>query len=74
MLLEDAHWADPSLLELLDMLIGLLSDLPILMVVSFRAEFTAPWTGHAGVTLLTLTSISQTRVSWVCEGGCYRAF
>jgi Flp pilus assembly protein TadD len=21
-----------------------------------------------------LTSISQTRVSWVCEGGCYRAF
>jgi hypothetical protein len=21
-----------------------------------------------------LASISQTRVSWVCEGGCYRAF
>jgi len=23
---------------------------------------------------LDLASISQTRVSWVCEGGCYRAF
>jgi heme/copper-type cytochrome/quinol oxidase subunit 3 len=24
--------------------------------------------------LIFLASISQTRVSWVCEGGCYRAF
>jgi predicted ATPase len=59
MLLEDAHWADPSSLELLDAVIGLLSELPILLVISFLPEFTAPWIGHAGVTLLTLSRLDR---------------
>ena len=42
MLFEDAQWADPSSLELLDMLIDRLAELPILLVVSFRAEFHRP--------------------------------
>ena len=36
MLFEDAHWADQSSLELLDNVVGLLTDLPILLVTSFR--------------------------------------
>ena len=35
MLFEDAHWADASSLELLYQVVGLLTDLPILIVVSF---------------------------------------
>ena len=42
MLFEDAQWADPSSLELLDMLIDRLTELPILLVISFRADFTPP--------------------------------
>jgi class 3 adenylate cyclase/tetratricopeptide (TPR) repeat protein len=56
---EDLHWADPSSLELLDRMIGLLSDLPILLIVSFRPEFAAPWVGHANATLVTLSRLNR---------------
>jgi tetratricopeptide (TPR) repeat protein len=59
MLLEDAHWADPSSLELLDKVIGLVPELPVLLVVSFRPEFVAPWIGHARVTLLALSRLDR---------------
>ena len=47
LLAEDVHWADPSSLELLDRMIGLLSDLPVLLIVSFRPEFSPPWVEYA---------------------------
>ena len=58
MLFEDAHWADPSSLELLDRLIMRLASLPVLVVISFRPEFQAPWVGQAGVTLIALSRLS----------------
>ena len=36
---EDAHWMDPTTLELLDMVVQRVPTLPILVVVSFRPEF-----------------------------------
>jgi predicted ATPase len=59
MLVEDVHWADPSLLELLDRVICLVPGLPVLLVVSFRPEFSAPWTEHAGVTQLALSRLDR---------------
>ena len=59
MLFEDAQWADPSSLELLDMLIDRLSELPILLVISFRADFTAPWIGRADVSLIALSRLNR---------------
>ena len=59
MLFEDAHWADPSSLELLDKTIGLLKDLPVLLIVSYRFEFRAPWVGHAAASLITLRRLTQ---------------
>ena len=59
MLFEDAQWADPSSLELLDMLIDRLMELPILLVVSFRAEFAAPWIGRAGASLIALSRLNR---------------
>ncbi len=37
------------------LLIDRLSELPILLVISFRADFTAAWIGRSGVSLITLT-------------------
>ena len=59
MLFEDAQWADPSSLELLDMLIDRLTELPILLVISFRADFAAPWIGRAGVSLIALSRLNR---------------
>ena len=59
MLFEDAQWADPSSLELLDILVSQIADLRILLVVSFRPEFVPPWIGHVGVSLITLTRLDR---------------
>jgi class 3 adenylate cyclase len=59
MLFEDAHWADPSSLELLDTLEDRLADLPVLLVISFRPEFAAPWIGRAGASLIALSRLDR---------------
>src|SRR5271166_3206838 len=58
-LFEDAQWADPSSLELLDTLIDRLEQMPILLAISFRPEFTAPWVGRAGTSLIALSRLNR---------------
>jgi tetratricopeptide (TPR) repeat protein len=59
LLFEDAHWADPSTLELLETTIDRVAELPVLLVVSFRPEFSAPWIGRAGVSLIALSRLDR---------------
>jgi class 3 adenylate cyclase/predicted ATPase len=54
MLVEDAHWADPSTRELFDQVIESIAGLPVLLVMTCRPEFEMPWTGRARVSVLTL--------------------
>jgi class 3 adenylate cyclase/predicted ATPase len=56
-LFEDAHWIDPTTQELIDLLISRIGDLPILLILTFRSEFQAPWTGQPNVTTLALTRL-----------------
>ena len=57
MLFEDLHWIDPSSRELLDRTIERAVRLPLLLVLTFRPEFQAPWTGLSHVTSLTLSRL-----------------
>lgn len=59
MLFEDAHWADPTSIELLTLTIERLQSLPILLVITFRPEYQPPWTGQPHVTMLTLNRLSR---------------
>lgn len=59
MLFEDAHWADPSSLDLLDGLVERLAGLKVLLVISYRSEFVPPWVGHAGASLIALSRLDQ---------------
>src|SRR5262249_46924394 len=43
---EDAHWIDPTSRELLDLMVEQVRNLPVLLVVTFRPEFTPPWIGQ----------------------------
>jgi class 3 adenylate cyclase/predicted ATPase len=54
MVFEDVHWIDPTSLELLDRIVERLGALPVLLLVTFRPEFTAPWIGQSYVTALAL--------------------
>jgi predicted ATPase len=58
-LVEDAHWADPSTRELLDMLVARVEGLPVLLVVTHRPEFQAPWVGQAHVTAAALSRLGR---------------
>jgi hypothetical protein len=58
MLFEDAHWSDPTSLELSDLIIDRVPTLPLLLIVTFRPEFTPPWTGRPHVTSLALNRLA----------------
>ncbi len=59
MVWEDVHWIDPTTEELLDLVVRRTSDLPLLVVVTFRPEYHAPWTGAAHVTSLMLSRLGR---------------
>jgi predicted ATPase len=40
---EDVHWIDPTTSELLERLIARVPRTHILLLVTFRPEFTPPW-------------------------------
>jgi len=54
MVFEDAHWIDPTTREALDLIIDRVPTLRILVIITFRPEFTPPWIGRPHVTLLSL--------------------
>ena len=59
MILEDAHWIDPTTRELFDILVERVRGLPILLVMTYRPEFYPPWLGRSHVTALTLNRLDQ---------------
>src|SRR5208283_4307344 len=58
-LLEDAHWIDPTSLDVFGRLVDLLPDMRGLLVIAFRPEFIAPWLGRAHVTSLSLNRFGR---------------
>ena len=59
LVVEDAHWADPTSLELFELIVGRASSLPLLAIVTFRAEFVPPWVGRPEVTLISLNRLPR---------------
>jgi class 3 adenylate cyclase/predicted ATPase len=59
MILEDAHWADPTSLELFGRVVDRIATLHVLLIVTFRLEFEPPWIGRPHVTALTLNRLAQ---------------
>jgi class 3 adenylate cyclase/tetratricopeptide (TPR) repeat protein len=57
MLFEDAHWSDPTSIELLDLIIDRVPAIPVLVIITFRPEFTSPWAGRPHVSLLSLNRL-----------------
>jgi class 3 adenylate cyclase len=53
MLFEDAHWADPTTLEVLDLLIDRVKAVPLLVVLTHRPEFQSRWSEPTGFWDLT---------------------
>ncbi|MEZ5863575.1 MAG: adenylate/guanylate cyclase domain-containing protein [Geminicoccaceae bacterium] len=63
LLFEDAHWFDPSTLELLDLVVDRVRRLRVLMLVTYRPEFVPGWNGQSHVTQLPLNRLGRTQVA-----------
>jgi class 3 adenylate cyclase/predicted ATPase len=59
MIFEDAQWIDPTSLELLSRAMDKIATLRLLLIVSFRPEFEAPWVGQPNVTALAINRLGR---------------
>ena len=59
MIFEDAHWTDPTSLEAFGRTVDRIKTLPVLLIVTFRPEFNAPWAGQSHVTSLALNRLGE---------------
>ncbi len=59
---EDLHWADPSTLEMLGLVLEQSPTVPMLHVLTFRPEFEQPWPRRSHMTPITLNRLERPQV------------
>ncbi|NRF70606.1 AAA family ATPase [Aquincola sp. S2] len=59
LLFEDAHWADPSTLELMGELVARVARMPLFLLVTHRPEFDAHQLAGEGLRRLTLSRLDR---------------
>jgi len=65
---EDLHWADPTTLELLGLVIGQAPTVPMLHVLTSRPAFRAPWPPRAHLSSLVLNRLECREVETLIAG------
>jgi tetratricopeptide (TPR) repeat protein len=59
---EDLHWADPTTLEYLGLLVEQAPTVPMLHVLTYRPEFSPPWPQRSHITPLVLNRLERPQV------------
>jgi len=67
MIFEDAHWSDPTSLEVLERAVEQVATLRVLLIVTSRPEFDPPWIGRPHVTALTVNRLAQRHVELMID-------
>lgn len=65
---EDLHWADPTTLELVGMVVDQAPTASILMVMTYRPGFQAPWASRSHTVHFTLNALSRRQVRQMVDG------
>jgi class 3 adenylate cyclase/tetratricopeptide (TPR) repeat protein len=60
-LFEDAHWSDPSTLDVFARIVDQLADIPALLLVTARPEFKPPWKQGPGVSEIHLAKFTASQ-------------
>jgi class 3 adenylate cyclase/predicted ATPase len=63
MIFEDAQWVDPTSLEAFGRVVDRIRTLKVLLLVTFRPEFVAPWVGRPYVTTLVINRLAEHEAS-----------
>ena len=59
MIFEDAHWTDPTSLEVFGRVVDRVHTLRVLLIVTFRPDFDPFWVGRPYVTFLAINRLAQ---------------
>ena len=59
MIFEDAHWTDPTSLEVFGRVVDRVRSLRVLLIVTFRPDFDPFWVGRPYVTFLAINRLAQ---------------
>jgi predicted ATPase len=65
--IEDLHWADPSTLGFIDLVLGQVPATAILLIMTARPEFRPPWTPHGHLTSLTVNRMTRRQTELMIE-------
>jgi tetratricopeptide (TPR) repeat protein len=63
--IEDMHWSDPTTIELFDLTLRRLRPARVMVVMTFRPDFPAPWVGDSAVSLVTLSRLDQEQAGFL---------
>jgi len=64
---EDVHWVDPSTLEFLSLLLDHVPTTRLLLLLTFRPDFTPPWAMFSHLTHLTLSRLARQQIEVMVE-------
>jgi class 3 adenylate cyclase len=67
MIFEDAHWTDPTSLELIGRIVERIATLRLLLIVTYRPEFEPPWIGLPHVTTLTISRLGRRDIEAIID-------
>lgn len=67
MIIEDTHWIDPSTAELLEQIVARITELPVMLVITHRSEWSAPWAGYSHAAMLSIGRLSRPQIAELVE-------
>ena len=68
MVVEDAHWIDPTSQDLLERMVARAASLPVLLVVTVRPELQPNWVGQPHVSMLPLSRLGRRDSAGIIAG------
>ena len=63
LIFEDVHWADPTTIDVLGVIINALATTQALLLITYRPEFTPQWIHRGHVTTHSLTRLGRRQVA-----------
>jgi class 3 adenylate cyclase len=67
MIFEDAHWSDPTSRELLDLAVERVPSLAVFLIITYRPDFAAPWSGRPHVTTQLVKRLTRREGSVIID-------
>src|SRR5215472_11855551 len=65
---EDAHWIDPTSLEVFGRIVDRIRHLRALLIVTFRPDFDPTWVGRPYVTFLSINRLGEGDIAAMIDG------